>query len=148
MWKRTGQTMPCGGRRRRHGCWKPTGRWTSTASKPTPGCSSRHSTSSCASSCPTWSTWRSRSTSRTASSRPCRTSAKLSVSGTADSCAWQRGERRHSCWDVENSREANVRWGVTDWQRVMGVSVERWCSRTEGAHPARVFLEMFSIRVG
>lgn len=82
MWRRTGRTTPCGGRRRRHGCWKPTGRWTSTASKRTLGSSSHHSTSCYASSCPTWSTWRLRSTSRTAFSRPCPISAKRSVSTT------------------------------------------------------------------
>lgn len=94
MWRKTGQTMLCGGRRRRHGCWKPTGRWTSTASRLTPGCSSHHSTSFCASSCPTWSTWRSRSTSQTASSRLCRTSAKHSVSGMEDSFTGEQAELR------------------------------------------------------
>lgn len=82
MWRRTGRTTPCGGRRRRHGCWKPTGRWTSTASKRMLGSSSHHSTSCCASSCPTWSTWRLRSTSQTGFSRPCLISAKHSVSTT------------------------------------------------------------------
>lgn len=72
--------MLFGGRRRRHGCWKPTGHWTSTAFKRMPGFSSHRSTSSCASSCPTWSTWRSRSTSLTASLRRSPTSAKPSVS--------------------------------------------------------------------
>lgn len=93
MWRRTGQTMLCGGRRRRHGCSKPTGHWTSMVSKLMPGCFSHHSTSCCASSCPTWNTWRSRSTSRTASSRLCQTSAKLSVSGMIDSCIQQQVEQ-------------------------------------------------------
>lgn len=81
--------MLCGGRRRRHGCWKPTGLWTSMASKQTPGCSSHRSTSYCASNCPTWSTWRSRSTSQIVSLRLCLTSAKLSVSGTI---TWRTGK--------------------------------------------------------
>lgn len=126
MWRRTGQTMLCGGRRRRHGCSKPTGHWTSMVSKLMPGCFSHHSTSCCASSCPTWNTWRSRSTSRTASSRLCQTSAKLSVSGMIDSCIQQQVEQ---CYVFIRKWNKMIKgsWGVKGWQNVLNNNVESWC---------------------
>lgn len=93
--------MLCGGRRRRHGCWKPTGHWTNTASRLTPGSFSPPSTSCCACNCPTWSTWRSRSIFRTASSRLCPTSAKPSVSGTWLVHVTRYKSLSRCCWKVE-----------------------------------------------
>lgn len=72
--------MRCGGKRRKLGSLKLTGRWINMGSRRMPSSSSPLSTSCCACSCPTWSTSRWKSTSPTGSSRLSLTSAKPSVS--------------------------------------------------------------------
>lgn len=80
MSRKTGQITHCGGKRRKLGSLKRTGRWTNTGYRLMPSSSSHLSTSCFAFSCPTWSTSRWKSTSQTGSSRRFLTSAKRSVS--------------------------------------------------------------------
>lgn len=80
MSRKTGQTMLCGGKRRRLGSSRLTGPWINTEYRQTPSCSSHLNTNSSDSSFPTWSTWRWKWTSLTESSKQSLTSARLSVS--------------------------------------------------------------------
>lgn len=80
MSRRTGRITRCGGKRRKLGSLKLTGRWINTGSRRMPSSSSPLSTNCCACSCPTWNTSRWKSTSPTGSSRLFLTSAKPSVS--------------------------------------------------------------------
>lgn len=52
-WRRTGQTLPCGGNRSSAGSYAQLGRWTNVASTPTPSSSSRPSTNPSDWACPT-----------------------------------------------------------------------------------------------
>lgn len=77
---RTGQTTPFGGNRKSSGCCRPTGRWTSTASWPTPASSSGPSTGQWSCGCRIVAPCASEPASPSPSSRPWPPSAASSVS--------------------------------------------------------------------